>query len=80
MRSECQKGSRHGGVFACSLAFVKVENALGDNVSRACCQRSRMGLSAGVLVPMYIMRLGEVGWGCLCGGGLWDVLDFLPSP
>ena len=62
-------GYGHGGVLSCSWAFVKVVNALGERVKRACCHRSKMGLSAGELLPMCNMRLEEVGMGCAYGVG-----------
>ena len=61
--------SGHGGVPSCSWAFVKVANASGDRVGRACCHRSRIGLSVGVLVPRCNMCLEEVGMGCVDGVG-----------
>ena len=47
MRLEKPEGSGHGGVAACSCALVNVVKSSGDRWSRACCHKSRMGLSVG---------------------------------
>jgi hypothetical protein len=60
MRSENPEGSGHGGVSACSWALVKVAKASGVSVTKACCQRARMGLSVGVFVSGCSKWLPEV--------------------
>ena len=48
---------------------MEVVNALGDRVRRACCHKSKIGLSVGALVSSCNMWLEEVGMCCVYGIG-----------
>ncbi len=72
--------SEHGGVSACSCALVKIVKSSGDRFTKACCHRSRIGLSVGTLVSSCSEWLEEVDVGCFGEFRYPSMFEFVPLP
>jgi hypothetical protein len=74
---EYPEGPRHGGVAACSCVLVKILNSSGDMCVKACCHKSRIGLSVGTLVSRCSKLLIQVSVGCFGESGRPNMVEFV---